>query len=138
MLFQGGQDKGMYRQSNNLGWSLHGKFLVLAICVASKIQLSGKNCNCNCSDQTFAKWKQTTRTKFISHISSSCQKFLPSSTFFIILTVLCKIESNIPATVKTPPIMAQTLVIKCQKDLGFSVIRTCIGESSKWNLAVGM
>lgn len=27
-------------------------------------------------------------------------------------------------TVKTPPIMAQTFVMKCEKNFGFSVIRT--------------
>lgn len=27
-------------------------------------------------------------------------------------------------TVKTPPIIAQTFVIKCEKDFGFSVIKT--------------
>lgn len=85
------------------------------------------------------------------------QKFLPSSTFLIILIVLCRIESIIPATckpkrkkklvstietskqlqktkiltVKTPPIIAHTFVIKCEKDFGFSVIRTWLQKTKK-------
>lgn len=31
-------------------------------------------------------------------------------------------------TVKIPPIIAQTLVRKCDNDFGFSVIKTCVGK----------
>ena len=34
-------------------------------------------------------------------------------------------------TVKTPPIMAHTLVMKCEKDLEFSVMRTCNQKKEK-------
>lgn len=61
----------------------------------------------------------------------SHQICFPNSTFLISRIVLCRMESNIPATVKMPPMIAQTFVMKCEKDFGTSVTITCIGEGSK-------
>ena len=100
------------------------------------------------------KIRLTFYTKLKSQISikNSCLVQLSSS-----ILELCRIESNIPATwmtkddfqkqnkngreewdrerevqltVKTPPIMAQIFVMKCGKDLEFSVIKTWLHEEA--------